>query len=101
MMRWHAERDLMLRRWRMELGNHTGSFVGPVESAGKEWLAPPAIACDVDCHCANGIGTMRKNRPYGCGRARCHICHGDKLMAPKGRADRRAAIKFELEAEGE
>lgn len=100
MRRWHAERDLMFRRWRQELANHSRRMGGDGDYP-DEGLAPPSCAVDVDCHCANGIGTMRKIRPYGCGRARCHICHGDKLMAPKGRADRRAAIAFELNAGGE
>lgn len=100
MRRFQEERALMLRRWRMELGNHTGGILDPVKSAGEEWLAPPGNACDVDCHCASGFGTMRKHRPYGCDRARCNLCHYGKWY-PKARANKKqAAIRFELEAEG-
>lgn len=98
MRRWHEERDLMLRRWRQELGNHTGGVLDPVKSAGMEWEAPPAMACGIDCHCARGIGTMRKNRPYGCS---CWMCKLDKHYDKWGRGGRRrAAIQFDLEAEG-
>lgn len=89
----------MMRRWRMELGNHTGGILDPIKTVGQEWLAPPAMACDVDCHCANGIGTMRKNRPYGCGRAHCGICHYGKWFKKGRGAKKRAAINSELEAE--
>lgn len=98
MRRWHAERDLMLGRWRVELGNHTGSVLGTVKTANYFWKAPPASACNVDCHCANGIGTMRRHRPYD--------SHGkwkkyEKLFENRKRVNqKRAAIKFELEAEG-
>lgn len=100
MRRWHQERDLMLRRWRKELNKHGDShphseyhWQGPYDS-----LVPPAVACEVNCHCANGIGTMRKNR-LDCGKARCEVCHCGKWF-PKSRANKkRAAIQHELDAE--
>lgn len=99
MRRWHLERDLMLRRWRQELANH-GRYFGGDGDYPFEGLAPPACAVDVDCHCANGIGTMRKNRAYGCGNPRCGLCHWSKFYEPKARANKkRVAIEFELEAE--
>jgi hypothetical protein len=81
----------MYRRWRQELAIHT---------SGYSWhsLAPPDCAIDVDCHCARGVGTMRKNRPLGCPNPRCYMCKGEKLLAPKGRADRRAAIAYDCAA---
>jgi len=100
MRRWHEERDLMMRRWRMELATHMGACIGPDRRPNQEWPAPPAVSCDVDCHCANGIGTMRKNRVYGCGNPRCGICHFEKYYVPKRRgARKRAEINFDLEAE--
>lgn len=95
MRRWHEERDLMLRRWRQELGNHTGGFLGPVKMAGQEWEAPPVMACGIDCHCARGIGTMRKQRPYESGS----FYRWDKYFEHKRRVNKnRAAIDFELNA---
>jgi hypothetical protein len=92
MYRWHAERDLMLRRWRVELASHDRSY-------SHMALAPPGIACTVDCHCANGMGTMRKTKPFDCGKPRCHTCHWSKLTEPKRRASaQRDAIRFDLEA---
>lgn len=90
----------MLRRWRQELANH-GRWFGGDGDYPTEGLAPPACAADVNCHCANGIGTMRKNRAYGCGNPRCAICHWGKLYEPKRRAYHKlAAIRYEREAEG-
>jgi hypothetical protein len=90
MYRWHAEHNLMLRRWRQELATHN--------EARHCSLAPPSLAPAVDCHCAQGIGSMRKRRPFGCTKARCFLCHAEKFL-PKGRAaKKRAAIEFELRA---
>lgn len=62
-------------------------------------LAPLPPEGDELCHCYRGMGFMRKRRPYGCGRARCGICHGDKLYAPKARERKvREAIKFDVRA---
>lgn len=100
MKRWHEERDLMMRRWRKELGKH-----GPdTENSKWRWggpydcVAPPSWAASVSCHCAAGIGTMRKNR-LDCGNVRCGICH-PHLHDPKRRAaKKRAAIEYEMMAD--
>jgi hypothetical protein len=97
MKRWHEEVPLMYRRWRKELAKHGQFDYG----FSHDSLAPPSFACNVDCHCANGIGTMRKNR-LDCGTPRCWLCHGEKFYAPKNRANtRRAAIEFDIEASAE
>lgn len=98
MRRWHQERNLMLRRWRQELANHSSEYG---QKYAHCYLAPPADANGVGCHCSRGIGVMRKTRPYGCGNPRCGICHYDKWDAPGAqnyaRATRkRTAIEFEL-----
>jgi hypothetical protein len=69
--RWHAEHAMMLRRWRMELANH--------EHRAPFALAPPSAAANARCHCANGVGTMRKRHVYGCpkGGRRCS-CKDEK-----------------------
>lgn len=98
MRRWHAprERTIMLRRWRLELANHGYEYGWPYPHCSP---APPGAAAGVDCHCARGIGTMRKQRPYGCGNARCCVCHREKFVEPKRRAaTRRKAIELELAA---
>lgn len=42
-------------------------------------------------------GRWRKRHPGDCGRARCGLCHGDKLFGPKARgAAKRAAIAAQL-----
>lgn len=96
MRRWHSPREhaIMLRRWRQELANHDWEY-------GQDYphcyLAPSSDAEKIDCHCAEGIGSMRKHTPYGCGRARCGICHWEKYYLPKARNNKlREAIAFEL-----
>jgi hypothetical protein len=99
MRRWHAEQDLMLRRWRKELAKHGDGHPHSKYHWGypHDALASPSIACDVRCHCAAGIGTMRKNR-LDCGRPRCGLCHWDKFYEPKRRgATKRSAITLDLE----
>ena len=89
MRRWHAERALMLHRWKMEMRKH-----------GYDWRNPPDPKRDKwACHCASGIGSMRKMRPFDCGNPRCGLCHFEKFWVPKARATKkRAAIAYELRA---
>lgn len=98
MKRWHEERNLMLRRWREEIHNHADDRW----QKGSYRRAPiPPTVCNGDepCHCFRGPGFMRKQRPHGCSRPRCGICHGDKHYGYKARANKkRAAIRFEMEA---
>ncbi len=86
MRRWHSEVALMHRRWRMEMEKHD-----------YDWRCPPT---DKDaCHCASGIGSVRKKKPFDCGNPRCGICHGEKFFEPKRRANiKRAAIEYDLRA---
>lgn len=34
----------------------------------------------VDCACDVQRGRFRKRKALGCGRPRCHLCHGEKLL---------------------
>jgi hypothetical protein len=64
----------------------------------KHGVAPDVMDGDV-CRCLLGIGFVRKRRPYGCGKPRCLVCHGEKYLEPKARANKnRAAIDYELTA---
>jgi hypothetical protein len=76
MKRWHAEQALMFRRWRMELAKH--------EHRALFSLAPASIATSVSCHCANGMGTMRKHRVYGCENRMC-FCKDEKRYRRRDR----------------
>ena len=98
MYRWHSPREqaIMYRRWRMELANHDWEYGADYPHC---YLAPPGDAAGISCHCANGIGSMRKHTPYGCGRARCGLCHGEKIYAPKARqTKKRKEIEYEIAA---
>jgi hypothetical protein len=99
MQRWHAERNLMTRRWRQELAKH-GDNHPHSEGYPHMALAPPSLAPAVECHCSQGIGSMRWRKPLDCGRARCGICHfGRNYIRPARANKRREAIRFDLEAE--
>lgn len=101
MQRWHRDRQLMLRRWRMELAKHGDG--DPHSRRGgypRYALAPSSLAASVDCHCADGIGTMRKATPFGHRHHACPFCNPDKFL-PKARGTaKRRAIAFDLTAEG-
>jgi hypothetical protein len=88
MYRWHSERSLMLRRWKQEMALH-----------GYDWRNPPDPKCDRNaCHCAAGIGSMRKVIPLGCGKPRCGLCHPWKKWPLHNRSEKkRAAILDSLE----
>lgn len=89
MKRWHDERDLMLRRWRLEIAVHEGAWVW------QGWLAPLPPDPEGDCHCYRGPGYFRKRTPFGCSSGTC-LCKYEKNR-PKARHNhRRAAIEFEL-----
>ena len=90
MKRWHEERSLMLRRWKFEMELH-----------GYDWRNPPDPKCDKwACHCASGIGSMRKQRPldgagFWRGYCKCDWC--TRRFRTKGvrRRVRQAAINDE------
>jgi hypothetical protein len=84
----------MIKRWRQEIAKH--------EFPKYPYLSEAPVPPDGEekCHCYLGPGFMRKRRPYGCTVPRCGICHYEKHL-PKNRAnEKRAAILFEIEAEG-
>lgn len=101
MRRWHAERDLMLRRWKNEIAQH-GGYEGYRIYLGNSYLEVPLppVVCDDSCHCFAGPGFFRKRKPFDCGNPRCGMCHSEKFWAPKARANKkRAAIQYELDAD--
>lgn len=103
MYRWHSERDLMLRRWRLEIASHEYSSrqgrPGFRRYALRMDQAPlPPVVCDDSCHCYLGPGFFRKRHPYDCGKTRCYWCHPEKLLVTKRGSDRRAALRFEEDA---
>jgi hypothetical protein len=61
MKRANSEKRHTVQVWRVHLSWH-----GPGPLAG---------------HCKLQIGPVRKGqRARGCGKARCYLCHGDKLL---------------------
>ena len=101
MRRWHAERELMLRRWRNEIAAHGGHSGWRLKGrhSFNGWLeAPvPPPACDLDtCHCFLGPGFFRKRKPFDCGNPRCELCHSGKWDDKDRYNKRREAIEYEL-----
>ena len=77
MRRWRSEKHIAIRRRREHLTLVHG------------WPERP-----VDCDCDRQLGRFRKRKALGCGRARCHLCHGDKLLGRARRRDLAAALKL-------
>ncbi len=99
MYRWHTQKEhnLVQRRWRKELATHVEVGWGFMP---RESMVPASYACDVDCHCAAGQGTMRKRTLSG-HHKHCLMCNGSKYFERGRRGNKlRAAIRYELEAEG-
>lgn len=93
MRRWHEERALMLRRWREEIALHE-------EALPKRVTVPPDAEPDA-CHCYRGMGFLRKHAPSGCGRARCGLCHWEKLYdRARRQRERSRALTHEWDATG-
>lgn len=70
MKRAATERTRTLHRWRAHLRGHDAK---------------------VDCACERQAGRFRKGqRVGGCRRARCWLCHGDKLAGLPTLQERRA-----------
>jgi hypothetical protein len=75
MRRWHQDRPVTLRQWwlHFHLG-HDGQSTG--------------------CACDEQTGRFRKRRGMGCGRARCQLCHYEKVHGIKSHRQRAADVDF-------
>jgi hypothetical protein len=101
MYRWHKDRDLMLRRWRLEIAQHEQHLDqrGFRRYSRFDYAPVPPLVCDDSCHCYRGAGYFRKHHPLDCGHTRCGICAYHKQpweVKRRRRRDRREAIAFEL-----
>lgn len=85
MKRAAIEKARTLNVWRRHHQNHHRQNVS---SGGQR---------GVDCRCDVEVNRFRKGqRVFGCGRPRCLLCHGEKLLGiPK-----HSALKRELVARG-
>lgn len=71
MKRAHVERTRTIRVWRRHLSFHAGEAL--------------------NCRCELQVGRFRKTqRMLGCGKARCFLCHGEKLLKRPTLQQRRA-----------
>jgi hypothetical protein len=75
MQRWHRERHIARRHLRDRA---------------------QLICCDSDQQFDRDrqLGRFRKRNGLGCGRARCFLCHGDKLLDRQTREESLADLKM-------
>lgn len=45
-------------------------------------------AVSINCVCEFQIGRFRKRKPFGCGKARCLLCHYEKVFGIASVKDR-------------
>lgn len=51
--------------------------------------------------CISGLGVLRKRKPNDCGRAKCTLCHSDKLLSKHKKSTLKHRVwKYECIAEG-
>jgi hypothetical protein len=53
----------------------------------------------VDCECDEQIGRFRKKDAYDCGKTRCIICHGEKVLGITAMREIRADLDFREQLE--
>lgn len=77
MRRWHSEVALMTRRQNFEIVKHGDRTTGET----------------FQCHCLDGIGTMRKHRPNeSCGDT-CSLCDHHRFYKRVNRRQQRRLLK--------
>jgi hypothetical protein len=70
MLRFQLDRPIMVKRWRVEWEKHGRDFS--------------------KCHCGNGIGTMRKHKPYESHpSSSCRICGWEQFFKRKAKRQER------------
>lgn len=88
MKRWHEDFRISFREWK----EHHRSHVESNKNNGANRIGKSPY--EVDCVCDKQIGRFRKKDAWDCGNTRCYICHSDKLMKYKRRAEEKSALKF-------
>ena len=77
MQRWHSEKHIA-RRHQRDRVDLAGSDAGRQVRRGERQL-----------------GRFRKRRALDCGRSRCFLCHGDKLLDRRRREQCLADLKMQ------
>lgn len=80
MRRAALERGLAERRWRLWAAERANTLAD--------------FGSRVILRAARSPGHFRKRHPYDCGRPRCHVCHGSKLLGEVRLRDRKADLSF-------
>jgi hypothetical protein len=73
--RWHQEATIARGQWRVHQ-----KFIHDGRPTG--------------CICDAQVGRFRKQRGMGCGRARCQVCHFEKIHGIKTHKERLADLRF-------
>ena len=53
----------------------------------------------IECLCEFQAGRFRKQKPFGCGHARCFLCHFEKIFGIPKVSDRVRAQRFVVSLE--
>ena len=75
MQRWHHERHIARRNYRDLARLLNSGFDQPLDRSRQ-------------------LGRFRKRNGLDCGKAKCFICHGDKLLDRQTRTERLADLKM-------
>jgi hypothetical protein len=88
MRRWHEDYPRTLREWKKHYLDHVESNINFGWEAGRD-------PYEIDCDCDVQRGRFRKKRAFGCGKARCLLCHADKYpRRERTRQELLAELKF-------
>jgi hypothetical protein len=72
--------------------------------ARREWRVHRRLAHDnrpTGCPCDEQVGRFRKRRGLGCGKARCQLCHFEKIHGIKSHRERLEDLRFREQAESD
>ncbi len=83
MKRYHDERHITYRNWQKHLDFHRQ--INTYRGRSPD---------DIDCPCDKQMGRFHKKDAFDCGKARCYLCHYEKLLKISPRQEILADIVF-------
>lgn len=90
MKRWHEDFNISFREWRQHHRFHVEMNTGNVSKRIGIGISP----YKVDCICDTQIGRFRKKDAWDCGKPRCYMCHGQKLLKHKKHCEKKSDLNF-------
>lgn len=109
MKRWHEEAPMLKKWWLLELKKHEAhetTWIGKYPNA--KWVVLTRADFryvhgvrleGTQCHCEQGVGSVRKKKPYGHGRNCWKYCKAEKYFRlGKKSAWRKWSVEQEMKA---